>query len=169
MWQDDEGASRPDDAGQLRGSAEPDSFVIGGRYRAWDERGNLKLTLSSDRIDQFEDTAEATMEAPRARVYSDDDPAPWIISADTGRLRLNNNQLFLSGDVRVTRQPASGGLTLETSELTLDNEQATVFTDQPVTITEAFGVTRATGMKAWADERILELNSRVEGHYETVR
>jgi len=69
----------------------------------------------------------------------------------------------------VLRQLDDGETRLTTDTLTLDNRDGTVYTDDPVTIKEPFGTTEAVGMKAWVDERILELNSRVEGAYETVR
>ena len=56
---------------------------------------------------------------------------------------------------------------LKTESLTLDNKQRIVHTDAPVVMTDPSGVTRATGMKAWIDERIVELNSQVEGQYES--
>ena len=75
--------------------------------------------------------------------------------------------VHLTGDVRVSQQ-AEGGrpLTLTTSTLTLDNAERTVYTDAPVELTDSFSLTRATGMKAWIDDRILELDSQVEGRYE---
>ncbi len=57
-------------------------------------------------------------------------------------------------------------LTLTTSTLTLNNAERTVYTDAPVKLTDSFSLTRATGMKAWIDDRILELDSQVEGRYE---
>jgi lipopolysaccharide export system protein LptC len=58
-------------------------------------------------------------------------------------------------------------MSLSTQALTLDNENRTIYTNEPVEIIDALGITRATGMKAWLDERILELNAQVEGRYET--
>ena len=169
MWQREEVDIMRGDATELRGPSEPDSFVVEGRYTTWDEQGNLKMTLASPRIEQFEDTDHATMNAPRARIYSEQGTDPWIIEADVGSLQQNENRMVLTGNVVVLRQTADSEATLTTSSLTLDNNQGIVYTDQPVTITEPFGVTRATGMKAWVDQRVLELNSRVEGHYETIR
>lgn len=169
MWQRDEVDIKRGDATALRGPSEPDSFIIEGRYTTWDEQGNLKMTLASPRIEQFDDSDHATMNAPRARIYNEQGTDPWIIEADEGSLQQNEDRVVLTGNVVVLRQTADSEATLTTSSLTLDNNQGIVYTDQPVTITEPFGVTRATGIKAWVDQRILELNSRVEGHYETVR
>ncbi|WP_291830862.1 LPS export ABC transporter periplasmic protein LptC [Marinobacter sp.] len=169
MWQREEANDLLGDATELRGPSEPDSFVIEGRYTTWNEQGNLKMTLSSPRIDQFETSDHAIMNAPRARIYNEQGTDPWIIEADEGSLQQNDDRVVLTGNVIVLRQTADSEATLTTNSLTLDNKQGTVHTDQPVTITEPFGVTRATGMKAWVDQRVLELNSRVEGHYETIR
>lgn len=169
MWQNEEGDSVRGDAAELRGPSEPDSFIIEGRYTTWDEHGNLKMSISSPRIEQFEDTNYATMNAPRARIFSEQATPPWIIEADEGSLRQDDDQVTLTGNVVVLRQTGDSEATLKTESLTLDNRQGTVYTDQPVTITEPFGVTQANGMRAWVNERILELNSRVEGQYETIR
>lgn len=169
LWQSDEPVSTRDTASELRGPAEPDGFVIGGQYRAWDEQGNLQIDLKSPRIEQFEATDTAHLDTPRARLFSEGSPEPWLIESNEGSLQQNNEMLELMGNVRLTRQSKGREAILETGALTLDNSNGTVYTDQPVTITEPFGVTRSTGMKAWINERILELNSRVEGQYETVR
>src|SRR5690554_3537146 len=169
MWQHEEGDSLRGDAAELRGPSEPDSFIIEGRYTTWDEQGNLKMSLSSPRMEQFEDTNYATMNAPRARIFSEQGTPPWIIEADEGSLRQDDDQVNLAGNVVVLRRTGDSEATLKTESLTLDNREGIVHTDQPVTITEPFGVTRANGMRAWVNERILELNSRVEGQYETIR
>ncbi|MBB5322128.1 LPS export ABC transporter periplasmic protein LptC [Marinobacter oulmenensis] len=169
LWQSDEPERPRAGAEQLRGPSEPDSFVVGGRYRSWNDQGNLEIRLTSPRIEQFEATSLATLETPWAQVYNASDAEPWIISADTGSLQQAEGILDLKGDVEVERSANGGTTTLNTQALTLDNNTDTVFTDQPVTITEPFGVTRAVGMKGWIDQRILELNSRVEGQYETSR
>ena len=169
MWQsEDRDLSNPQ-AEQLRGPSEPDSFVVGSYYRSWDEQGHLEIQLTSPRIEQFEDTNHALLEKPVARVFPQGRPQPWIIEADEGSLLQSEGLLNLTHNVVVTRRSEDAEATLTTNALTLDDNEGTVYTDQPVTITEPFGVTRATGMKAWIDQRILELNSQVEGQYETFR
>lgn len=169
MWQSDERSTTNPEAEQLRGPSEPDSFVVDSVYRTWDKQGNLELRLTSPRIEQFEASDQAILEQPNARVYGKPDSPPWIIEADQGSLRQTRGLLDLTGNVVVTQRSEESEVTLVTEVLTLDNREQTAYTDQPVTITEPFGVTQATGMKAWIDQRILELNSRVEGQYETFR
>lgn len=170
LWQGGEPpATSYSDAEQLRGEAEPDGFVINGSYTSYDETGRLKIVFTSPRIEQFEEGNLATMESPSAELFSDTNDGPWILNAENGSLRRSEDVLHLSGNVRVVRTIGNREATLATESLTLDNAEGIVFTDDPVTITDLTGITRAIGMKAWIDERILELNSQVKGRYETVK
>ena len=107
------------------------------------------------------------MESPRAELYGDQEALPWIVEADNGSLLQNQNLVYLTDNVRVQRTIGERDAVLTTSSLTLDNDRGMVYTDALVEIRDVTGITRATGMKAWIDERILELNSQVEGLYET--
>jgi len=170
LWQSDEPPMTSySDARQLRGNAEPDGFVVNGKYTSYDETGQRKIVFTSPRIEQFEDENLATMESPNAELFSATDPEPWILDADNGSLLRNQDLLDLTGNVRVVRTIGDRTATLNTESLTLDNDQGIVYTDDPVVIVDSVGTTRAKGMKAWINERILELNSQVEGRYETVK
>ena len=166
MWQSDE-PSEPVEAAALRGQSEPDGFVVNGRYLSFDETGRLTVRFESPRIEQFESEQLATMETPRAQLFTEGEAQPWRLSADTGTLLDNTELLEREGNVEVVRQTDTGRkATLTTPYLTLDNGRRIAYTDAPVTLTDAFSVTRAIGMKAWIDDRILELDSQVEGRYE---
>lgn len=170
LWQGNEPpATSYSDARQLRGDAEPDGFVVNGSYTSYDENGKRKIVFTSPRIEQFEDGNVANMESPRAVLASDTGEGPWVLNANKGSLQQNDDLLYLTGNVRVVRTIGEREATLNTESLTLDNNKGTVYTDDQVSITDSVGTTRAKGMKAWIDERILELNSQVEGRYETVR
>tara|TARA_R110000851_G_scaffold20338_4_gene61621 strand:+ start:817 stop:1407 length:591 start_codon:yes stop_codon:yes gene_type:complete len=166
LWQSDE-PSEPVDAAALRGELEPDGFVVNGRYLSFDETGRLTAHFESPRIEQFEARNETIMESPNATLYGESGNAPWQVQANKGQFMEADDLVHLTGDVQVSQQ-AQGGrpLTLTTSTLTLDNAERTVYTDAPVELTDSFSLTRATGMKAWIDDRILELDSQVEGRYE---
>lgn len=167
LWQSDE-PSAPTDAASLRGESEPDGFVVNGQFRSYDETGQLTIRFRSPRIEQFESRNETIMESPRATLYGEQGNAPWQVQANKGRFLDADGLVYLTGDVKVTRE-AEGGrpLTLTTTALTVNNNDRTVYTDKPVELTDAVGLTRAIGMKAWIDDRILELDSQVEGRYET--
>lgn len=169
LWQSDEPRSpevRGREAAELRGPQEPDGFVDNGRYIAFDEQGQRISVIASTRIEQFDGRGEAVMQLPRATLYDRDDGTPWRITANTGILQRTRERLRLDGDVVITRPLPSGTSTLETEWLTIDNSQRKVQTDAPVLLTAPGMTTRATGMTAWIDERVLELESQVEGRYE---
>ncbi|MBU2874798.1 LPS export ABC transporter periplasmic protein LptC [Marinobacter salexigens] len=170
LWQGDEPPlSSYSDAKKLRGDAEPDGFVINGSYTSYDEVGNRKIVFTSPRIEQFEEGNVATMEFPRAELFGTTGEGPWVLNAENGKLRQNEDLLYLTGKVNVVRTIGDREATLKTESLTLDNKKGTVYTGDPVEITDSVGTTSATGMKAWIDERILELNSQVKGRYETAQ
>lgn len=166
LWQSDE-PSEPIDAESLRGESEPDGFVVNGHYLSYDETGRLTTRFRSPRIEQFEGRSETVMNSPRATLYGEEGSPPWQVQASEGRFLEADDLVHLTGDVRVIREAESGRpLTLTTTALTVNNRERTVYTDKPVELTDAVSLTTATGMKAWIDERILELNSQVEGRYE---
>lgn len=167
LWQSDEPPVVNEDAAALRGDAEPDGFVVNGQYTSFDDTGSLKIRFSSPRIEQFEEGNLATMESPKAELFGGENTLPWIVEAEHGSLLQNQNLVYLTDNVLIQRSIGDRNATLTTSTLTLDNDRGMVYTDAPVEIRDVTGVTRATGMKAWIDERILELNSQVEGRYET--
>lgn len=166
LWQSDEKRDL-DPAAQLRGPQEPDSFVVNGEYRSFAETGKVSTIVSSPRVEQFDNQELAHMEAPRARLIDVNTGTPWTARANEGRYQLDKDVIELSGDVVITRILPSGEEgQLETERLTLDNNERIVHTDAPVVLTDPRGVTRATGMQAWIDKRIVELKSQVEGQYE---
>lgn len=166
LWQSDE-PSVPTDASSLRGETEPDGFVVNGHYLSYDETGRLATRFRSPRVEQFESRNETVMDSPRATLYGEGGDPPWQVQATKGRFLEADDLVHLTGSVQVTRE-AEGGrpLTLTTTALTVNNRERTVYTDEPVELTDAVSLTKAIGMKAWIDDRILELNSQVEGRYE---
>ncbi|MDI9244931.1 LPS export ABC transporter periplasmic protein LptC [Marinobacter sp. CHS3-4] len=166
LWQSDETAE-PSDAAALRGEAEPDAFVVGGQFLSFDETGHLTNRIESQRVEQFESDQLTRMQSPRATLFGKAGEASWKAEADQGQLKQAQELMELSGNVRIIRlADDSAPLSLSTEALTLNNSDRTIYTDKPVTIEDPLGVTRSTGMKAWIDDRILELNAEVEGRYE---
>lgn len=166
LWQSDE-QSRPNNAAGLRGPDEPDSFVVNGVFRSYTEDGALKSELHSARIEQFENRNLANLIAPRAVVHDTGSGRPWVMEAAEGRYQPDQEQLHLSGDVSITRPLDNGTRARLTSDrLTLDNQRRIVHTDAPVVLHSPRGETHAVGLKGWIDDRILELQSQVEGRYD---
>lgn len=167
LWQSEE-STTPMEAASLRGEAEPDSFVSGGQYLSFSETGQLATRIRSRRIEQFEPDSLTRMQQPRATLFGEADDASWEVQAETGEFLQAQDLMHLTGSVRIVRlADERGPMSLSTQALTLNNGDRTIYTEEPVEISDALGITRATGMKAWIDDRILELNAQVEGRYET--
>jgi lipopolysaccharide export system protein LptC len=166
MWQSDQPEpASPGTSGD--GSQGPDGFIEQGRYLSFNEQGRKVIEVTSPRIEQFGQRQLATMESPEAWLTHNRGDQPWHLVAGHGKLEQDGMILTLTDHVVISTTDARGRqATLSTSRLQLDNKQRTVTTDRSVTIRNPAGVTRATGMKAWADDHILELQSDVEGIYE---
>lgn len=167
LWHSDNELPMPAQDSELRGDSEPDSFVVNALYTSYDEQGSVKIQFVSPRIEQFEANDYAIMVEPQATIQGQPGSEPWQLTAKHGKLRDGNSKLELEGDVRIVRQIGERSAILSTTVLTLDNRTNMAYTDAPVEIVDATGTTNATGMKAWLNERILELDSQVEGRYET--
>lgn len=167
LWHSGEPSVISDNGEELRGKAEPDGFIVNGQYVSYDHNGRPEVRFSSPRIEQFDGNQLATMTAPEAELFGEPGTRPWTVSADNGSLLQDQNLLYLTGNVQMQQVSEDRNLMLTTQSLTLDNDTGTAYTDAPVEITDATGITRATGMTAWLNKRILELNSQVEGRYET--
>ena len=167
LWHSDNELPMPMQGSELRGDSEPDSFVVNALYTSYDEQGTIKIQFVSPRIEQFETTDYAIMAEPQATIQGQPGSEPWQLTAKHGKLRDGNSLLELEGDVRIVRQIGERSAILTTTTLTLDNRTNMAYTDAPVEIVDATGTTNATGMKAWLNERILELDSQVKGRYET--
>lgn len=169
LWRSDESRDQMSGADRA-GQNEPDSFVNDGRYLSFDEEGRRVAMIESPRIEQFETGGVATMTSPSATLYDKSSGRPWQLTARNGTFHQPVDRLDLSGNVTVVRPlPGKREATLTTEQLTLDNRNRTAFTDKPVLITEDHGTTTAVGMKAWIDDRILELNAQVKGQYAALR
>lgn len=154
------------DAEDLRGPDKPDGFVINATYRSFDEQGRLSTRMTSARGEQFDEDKRVTMESPRGLLLEKASRAPWHLAAETGEYYLNRERLTLSGSVRIRHETRERGeALLKTERLIVDNRKRIVHTDAPVTIINRSSLTRATGMKGWIDDRVLELENQVDGYY----
>lgn len=156
----------PTDREDLRGPDKPDGFVVNATYRSFDPQGRLSSRISSSRGEQFKQDDRVTMESPRGLLLERETRAPWRLTADHGEYYVDREHLTLTRNVRIRHETRErGDSLLKTEKLTVDNRRRIVHTDAPVTIINESSLTRATGMKGWIDERVLELENQVDGYY----
>ena len=127
--------------------SQPDFYLVNNISTQFDEQGMLELLASNQRTLHNPANRSIDITNPVFQFYSDGE-YQWRVSAKTG-------VLFQESD-RVELTPA----------LTLFPSKKQAQTDQPVTLVNINGVTRAIGMKTDLETKDIELLNRVRGQYE---
>ena len=156
------------DTGTLTGPDRPDSFIVNATYRSFDEQGRLAARIDSVRGEKYADEQRISLRSPQGLLLERDTRSPWLLDASSGEYHMNEKRMVFNNNVHVRHQSRNQGETLLTTRtLTVDNRRRIVHTEAPVTIINRNSLTTAIGMKGWVDERVLELEHQVEGHYFT--
>lgn len=144
---------------------DPDYMVDKMLATRMDVNGRIKNTLYTVKLTHFPDDDTTVLEAPRFISYAKS--APVTITAKSGLVSSNGENVYFRDDVRVVRAPYG-----EKSEMVVNTEYLHVLpddniakTDRAVTITDANMVVNAVGMEMSSETRILLLSARVKGVY----
>lgn len=146
---------------------DPDYIMENFTSTVLDEHGALKYRLRAERLAHFPDNDSTEIEQPVILIYRDDQQV-WNIASERGIAREGGKEVLLAGAVDIRRLESSreGPLQVYTRDLTIVPDRDIGETDQPVTITNDQGKTRAVGMRIHIKEERLELLSRVKSIYE---
>jgi len=162
-WQD-ESQDAPNFGGNLR-QDEPDSFIVNGKQTLFDEQGNVSSIIKSEKTQHYPDKNMALLTEPNLLIYRDDG-TQWRITADSGEYDLNEESIELEKNVVIIRdEQLATHWKLTTESLTILNKSRYITTKQAVTISNSVSVMNAVGMKAWLDNKKIELTSNVRGSY----
>ena len=157
----------------------PESIVSDFSQTTFAESGARQYHLSAERVTHFSRQAAAEMTRPDILFYrnqssagKDQEPAAidWQASAASGIILEDQDTLTLTGSVRVTK-PLAGEQTLnfDTESLTIKPKAEEASTADPVTVTQALHVTRATGLHIDIAAGKVELLSQVRSQYVPAR
>lgn len=145
----------------------PDYYMEHFTVRAMNTQGRLRYTLSADDMKHYAEDDHADLSRPHA-VFERPDGPPYVLDAERGRITSGGERVDLLGRVDIDR---SGTDTLR--PLHVITRDARVFPDRDYAESDQFTVIRSgtsqmqgTGVRAWFDERRLQLLSQVEGTYE---
>lgn len=149
---------------------DPDYIINNFSATTLAESGAPRFLLSAQQMEHFPDDDTTHLVEPRLTSPYRDRP-PLHISADTGEVSHNGEEVFLHDDVHILRDPfgKDSGMQIATSYLHVVPDKETADTDRAVSITEAHGVTTAVGMKLDSKARVLKLQSRVRSQYEMAK
>jgi lipopolysaccharide export system protein LptC len=144
---------------------DPDYIVDNLLATRMDVNGRIKNTLFAVKLVHFPDDDTTELAAPRFISYAKS--APVTITAKTGLVSSNGENVYFKDNVRVVRAPYG-----EKSEMVVNTDYLHVLpddniakTDRAVTITDANMVVNAVGMEMNSETRIMLLNARVKGVY----
>jgi len=165
------GATRgPSESGvkELEGdAANTDFYLRDALIQQFDSNGQLHQELRSPELEHYPEPGLLEAGEPKILLLREKTGGQVRIEAARGMLLDSNERVDLSGDVQLFDEPENGDvLHLETPSLTLLPDRRYAETDAPVRLLSPQGETRARGMKAYLNERKVELMSDVEGRYE---
>ena len=144
---------------------DPDYMVDKLLATRMDTNGRIKNTLRAVRLVHFPDDDTTEMEAPRFMSYAQS--APLSITAKSGLVSSNGENLYFKGDVRAVRPPFGGNseLVVATEYLHILPDDNVAKTDHAVTISDARMTIAAVGMEMNNETRVLKLNAQVKGAF----
>ena len=145
----------------------PDFYMHTFTMTVMDEEGRPKREVIADYMAHFADNETKELVQPHLIVYQENRP-PWHITSETGWVSANDDVMLLLGEVRIWRDNDAGvrELEIETRDLRVLPETQYGETDKPVVIRTPSSETRSIGMRAYLEQRRLELLSGVNTIYE---
>lgn len=128
-----------------------------------DDSGTPSRVISGDKLAHYADDDSTEILFPIARVI-DQQKDTWILSSNKGLTQGEGEEIVLTGNVIITRQD-NNEIELRTEKLILDTLHNTAYTDLAVNIKSPYGNTDSVGLHAALEDKMINLHSRVKGHY----
>jgi LPS export ABC transporter protein LptC len=133
---------------------QPSSTASGVTWQVFSQTGQLSYEISASKLQQFSNEQFATIVGPSIQVQ-DKELRPWQISAGQGKVSQGNqlsdqdDQIELFERVRITqaqRQNALGGISIETSKLSIYPNDKRAYTEESVIVKHPRFITRSNGL-----------------------
>ena len=144
-----------------------DTFATQVHITNLDKTGHIDTQLYTPLMTHY--TKKNTrLKTPELSVHVKNQP-PWKITAKTGEIRQNNEEVFLRDDV-VLHQPAgekNEEVTVATQTLTIYPNKKFATTEDPITLMSRSAQISSVGMQADLTQGTLELKTQAKGLYET--
>lgn len=152
----------------------PHAYMTDIEMREYGTDGKLRNILTTDAAEHYQvnpnqpGTEDYTLiQKPYLIFSSSATNAPWIITAEQGRIDQNGQRVTLITAVNASQQsPEQGLIELLTSELHIKTSEQYAETDKAVKMRAQQGHLDTVGLKAFLSEDRIELLSQVRGTYE---
>jgi lipopolysaccharide export system protein LptC len=152
---------------EVRGSGpghDPDYFVEDFAATKFGKDGTVIEQLTARKLTHYREGLPTELVAP---VLTDTQPgkAPMRVRADDGKVSVDNEHVYLAGNVVAEREADAGRskITLATEYLHVRPKAEIADTDRRVTITDAMGTHVGGAMEANNKARTLKLRNGVSG------
>jgi LPS export ABC transporter protein LptC len=131
-----------------------------------DDRGRVSLQIRSPELRNDAETGIGTVDSPEIRIRQDRDR--WFINAESAIISPDREEVWLRGDVYLSRRVPAEGRLLEiaSTDVLLNVTPRTAHTDAAVSIRERGDRLDAVGMRLDMINETYELLSDVRAHYE---
>lgn len=158
----------------------PQAYLTGMQTHQYNHNGQLNYRFQAQRLELYEasqpSSTESSQPSPQTQRHDWADitqpnlelyntaQTPWYLKADTGKALQSGDTIELEGDVVAWQiQPDDSRYELNSPALVVKPEQQFAQTEKPVRISNPYGITEATGMKANLKTKRIELLSNVRG------
>ena len=129
-----------------------------------DESGKPARIISGKEMAHYPEDDTTEIIFPVATVTNNETDI-WIISSNKATTQGKGEDIFLTGNVIITREDRDD-VDLLTEALHINTKQNTAYTDLAVTIKSPYGETNSVGLHADLADETINLHSRVRGHYD---
>ena len=146
----------------------PDYFSTGYYKKEMAENGLVKNELIADKMTHYSDDKTTHLESPVMTLHNSDTP-PWIIRSEAGILAADGDNLFLKGQVFISRDAMKKrkSFKINTSNLRVKLSISYAETNEWAEIIDGRNRTEGVGLEStFVDPIQLKFLSRVKGRYE---
>ena len=144
-----------------------DLYVTGFSTVVMGEAGRPVRELRAERLSHFPDTGTKELEQPHLVIYHPTRP-PYHVRSERGWVSANDDVMLLLGEVHIWRDNSAGvrEFDLHTTDLRVLPESQYGETDKRVVIRTPNSESSGEGMRAYMQQRRIELLSQVRTVYE---
>ena len=149
-----------------REGKKPDAYLRNFIITTMSEFGQPRYRLEAIYMEHFPQDDTSELVKPLLTVFRPDE-LPWYVKSERGVLKPLEDRVLLLGDVQMEYLDDKGqSLRVLTKDLIIHPDQQYAETDQPVTIIDQHGITRAVGLRAFLETGRLSLLAEVRGEYD---
>ncbi|HXX84206.1 MAG TPA: LPS export ABC transporter periplasmic protein LptC [Casimicrobiaceae bacterium] len=149
------------------GRHDPDIYIEDVNAQSLDAEGRVRQALTARVVRHYPDDDTSDFDAPVV-TFSDPGQPKLTITSDRATVTGDREHAYFYGNVRGVREPTEadardGPVILLSEYLHVIPKEDRVVTDKPVTIEDARGIIRATGMEFDNRSKTVKFGSHVSG------